>query len=170
MTLLALTATPLGSCTSPEGFAPSCPKLALPADAAQLLRFTGSGRDITDLVLQAQIAAVPASCSWADKAHHKVKAELQMTLTAFRGPGFHGSSVTLPYFVALSEGERIFDKQVYTVQASFPQNTDQVSVTTPTVSMLFPATTATGADAYTISVGFQLTAAELATNRARQQP
>ncbi len=164
MALLAL-----AGCTGPQGFAPACPQLSVPSEASRFVRYAGDRRDITDLQFDAHIAAVPASCSWADKAHDRVKAELSLTIAASRGPALHASAVGLPYFVAVSEGDRIYDKQVYVDQASFGANADQTTVNTPVVSMLFPVTAAKRASAYTITVGFQLSPAQLDANRAQPQ-
>jgi len=66
LALLAAAAAPLGACTRPDAFAPACPQLSMLKDGADLIRFTGAGRDITDLVVDAHLTAVPASCRWAD--------------------------------------------------------------------------------------------------------
>jgi hypothetical protein len=170
LALLAAAAGSLGACSQPDVFAPACPQLALLRDGADLTRFAGPGRDITDLVLDAHLAAVPATCHWADKAHTKVEAKLQVAISLGRGPAMNGRTVDVPYFLAASEGANILDKQIFTARAEFPTNTDRVGVTTPEVSMLFPVTPEKSAAAYKITVSFQLTPEELAYNRGRGTP
>ena len=139
-------------------------------DGADLIRFTGAGRDITDLVLDAHLTAVPASCRWADKSHTQVEAILKVAMSVGRGPGMGGRAAEVPYFVAATDGDTILGKQIFTAQAVFPSNTDRVALTSPEVNMLFPVTPEKSAAAYSIMVSFQLTPEELAYNRGHRAP
>ncbi len=165
--LLAAAAASLGACARPDAFAPACPQLALLPDGADLARFAGSGRDITDLVLEAHLTAVPASCHWADERHKQVEAKLQVAISLNRGPAMPGRGIDVAYFTAVSEGDTIFDKQVFAARAEFPANTDRLNVISQEISMLFPVSAEKSAAAYKIWVGFQLTPEELAINRSR---
>jgi hypothetical protein len=170
LTLLAAAAGALGACSQPDVFAPACPQLALLQDGADLVRFDGPGRDITDVVMEAHLTAVPATCHWADKTHKKVEAKLQVAMSIGRGPGMKGRSVVVPYFLAISEGDQILDKQIAAARADFPINTDRLSVITPEVSMLFPVSPEKSAAVYKITASFQLTPEELAYNRGHATP
>lgn len=170
LVLLLAAAGSLGACTQPDAFAPACPQLSLLQDGVDLTRFAGSGRDITDLVLEAHLTGVPATCHWADKAHTKVEAKLQVAISFGRGPGMNGRTVDVPYFFAASEGDTILDKRIFTARAEFPTNSDRVGVTTPAVSMVFPVTPEKSAAAYKITVALQLTPEELAYNRSHGTP
>jgi hypothetical protein len=168
--LLVAAAGSLGACSQPDAFAPACPQLSLLQDGVDLTRFTGAGRDITDLVLEAHLTGVPATCHWADKAHTKVEAKLQVAISFGRGPGMNGRTVDVPYFLAASEGDTILDKRIFTARAEFPNNSDRVGVTTPEVSMVFPVSAEKSAAAFKITVAFQLTPEELAYNRGHGTP
>ena len=133
-----LLAALLGGCTRSDAFAPACPQLTMLKDGADFTRFAGAGRDMTDLVLDAHLTAVPASCHWADDTHRKVEAKLQVAMSLGRGPAMGGRSVDVPYFVAVTQGEHVLDRQSYAVRAEFPANADRVSVTGDEVTMLFP--------------------------------
>jgi hypothetical protein len=170
LVLLLAAAGSLGACSQPDAFAPACPQLSLLQDGVDLTRFAGSGRDITDLVLEAHLTGVPATCHWADKAHTKVEAKLRVAISFGRGPGMNGRTVDVPYFLAASEGGDILDKRVFTAHAEFPSNSDRVGVTTPEVSMVFPVSAEKSAAAYKITVAFQLTPEELAYNRGHATP
>jgi hypothetical protein len=170
LTLLAAATGLAGACTQTDAFAPACPQLALLSDGADLTRFAGTGRDITDLVLDAHLVAVPATCHWADKAHTKVEAKLQVAMSLGRGPAMRGRVMDVPYFVAASEGDTILDKQIFTSRAEFPANADRVGLTSPEVVMLFPVAPEKSAAAYKITVSFQLTPEDLAFNRSRGTP
>jgi hypothetical protein len=168
--LLAAAAASLGACARPDAFAPACPRLALLPDGADLTRFAGTGHDITDLVLDAHLTAVPASCRWANDAHKQVEAKLQVTMTVSRGPAMPGRTIDVPYFVAVGEGDTIYDKQINTGRVDFPANTDRLNLTSSEISLLFPVSHEKSAAAYKIWVSFQLTPDELALNRSRTPP
>ena len=84
-----------------------------------------------------------------------------------RGPAMRGRTETVPFFVAVVEGQRILDKQVYRVAATFPANTDRVRITSDPVSLSLPIEPGRTGASYEVLVGFQLTPAELAMNRRR---
>jgi hypothetical protein len=67
-----------------------------------------------------------------------------------------GRTATVPVFVAVTEGDQILDKQVYTLVAAFPPNVDRLTVTTPPIFMVLPVTPDKTAAAYTILSGFQV--------------
>ena len=164
--LLAAAAGSLGGCSRPDAFAPACPQLALLPDGADLARFAGTGRDITDLVLDAHLTAVPATCRWADERHTRSRPSCRWRWRSAAGRRCRGGRPTCAYFVAVSEGDDILDKQVYAARADFPANTDRLALSSPEISMLFPVSQEKSAAAYKITVSFQLTPEELAANRS----
>jgi hypothetical protein len=85
-----------------------------------------------------------------------------------RGPAASGRSTTVAYFVAVSRGERVLDKKVYTLQAVFPENTDRLKLSGDSVDLVLPVKSGQGAGSYQVTVGFQLTPQELAWNRERR--
>lgn len=156
----------LTGCEDAAQFPPICPSLSLLKDAADLQRFAGSGRDISELVVQARLTAVPATCTRADPSH--VLARLQVAMDLTRGPAAQGGTLQVPYFVGVTEGGRVLDEQDYQMAASFPSNIDQVQVTGDSIDLLLPITREKSAAAYQIFVGFRLSAAELANNRVQK--
>ena len=168
--LLATAAAPLAGCTRPDAFAPACPQLALLADGADLTRFNGHGRDVTDLVLDAHLTAVPAACKHAEDDPHAVEAMLKVAMSLGRGPAMAGRTVDVPYFVAVTEGDRVLDRQAYALRVEFPPNADRISATGEEITLLFPVTREKSAAAYQIWVSFQLTPEELAYNRGQRTP
>jgi hypothetical protein len=163
-------AAALAACSSPDVFAPACPQLGIVQPGADMVRYVGTGRDLTDLVLDAHVVSVPGSCHWANKAHTKVEAKVQVAFGLARGPAMPGRSVTLPYFFAVAENDTIYDEQDYTLHAEFPANTDRISVTSPEVSMLFPVSANKSAAAYRIWVGFRLSRGEFDAYRTQRAP
>jgi hypothetical protein len=87
-------------------------------------------------------------------------------MEATRGPASGERSITIPYFVAVTDAQnRILDKAVYTVAASFPANRSRVRMTGEEVALTLPVEAERPPASYTVVVGFQLTETELAINR-----
>lgn len=156
----------LGTACSPaETFAPPCPALVLLKEGADLKRFNGAGRDTTDLVVDGRITKVNASCSTENA--RSVRASLSVVMDIARGPT-GPRSIEVPYFVAVADGDRILDRQDFTVRGSFPPNVDRTSVQGQDITLILPTTVAKNASAYRVYVSFSLTPDELAFNRQLQ--
>lgn len=170
-TLPLLLPLALGGCgmfaggPAPSDFPPSCPHLALLKDAADMTRFDARGHDVTDVVLDGQMTAVPASCTWGP--HASVSATLRVQMSVGRGPAAQGRTAEVPYFVAVSRNGQVVDKQVYRMHAVFPANVERVNLTSDPIALAFPDSAAAPASSYQVFVGFQLTPAELQYNRNR---
>lgn len=157
---------PLAACgSSTESFAPPCPQPSIPRDFNDLSRYRGAGRDLTDNVLEGRITGISGQCERDGTDAVKVVVTPAIELT--RGPAATGRTADLAYFVAVSEGERILDKQVFRLRAEFPSNTDRLRLSGDDVELRLPVTASKTAASYRISVGFQLTPAELEVNRQR---
>lgn len=166
---VALTLPVLTGCGSKEdAFAPVCPRPAILRDAANLQRYRGAGRDFLDTTLQGRIVSISGSCKQDTARGVAVSVNVGIELT--RGPAAVGRAAEIAFFVAVSEGERVLDKQVYPVQAAFPENTDRLKLAGDSVDLVLPVSATKKADAYQITVGFQLTPAEVAITRAARTP
>ncbi len=146
-------------------FAPACPRPAILRDANDLQRFRGNGRDFLDTTLQGRITSIAGDCK--RDGSRAVVATVSVGMELTRGPAAAGRDSDVSFFVAVSEGDRVLDKQVYTLRASFPENTDRVRLTGDSVDLRLPVTKDKQADAYQVTVGFQLTPSELEANRRR---
>ena len=164
--LLLVLLAALSGCTEPtdeEKFTPACPRLALLADAGDVVRYKGDGRDVTDLVLDGRIVAVPAECKHGDRGFVTTNMKVRATLT--RGPAATSRDAALTYFVTVTEGDKILDQQDYPISASFPPNVDRVALEGQEITLNFPVSAKKKANAYQVYVGFRLTPEELAYNR-----
>ena len=70
--------------------------------------------------------------------------------------------------MAVLDGDRILDKQIFTLTAEFPSNADRLRLQGDEVELRLPVTRARSAAVYRVQVGFQLTATELELNRTRR--
>ena len=156
----------LAGCSSdPNTFAPPCPRPSILRDANDLFRFRGAGRDITDTVLEGRITNISGSCK--RDGRDAVAATVNVGIELTRGPAATSRVADIAYFVAVSEGDRVLDKQVYNLRAEFPENTDRVRLSGDSVDLRLPVSDTKTAASYQVTVGFQLTPAELQVNRQR---
>jgi hypothetical protein len=163
--VLALLAT---GCAAGPGsdakIAPACPGLAIVKEAADLTRFSPRGEDITDLVLNARVVAVPATCKPGGRG--MVDAEVQVTMEIVRGPAAASRRMELPYFVAVTDANgRLLDKQEYGLAGEFPPNVDRLTVSGQPVVLNLPVSADRPSSSYRIFVGLALSPAEVEYNR-----
>ena len=153
-----------------DEFAPVCPRADLLWQAADLSRYRDesatASQDVRNLVLSGRIVAVPAKCEAGDSAK-QLAADVGVTVHLVRGPAMQGREADVPFFLAVTEGGRILDKQVYQTHIVFPPNVDQLILTSALVHMVFPVSPTKSGAAYTVLAGFQLTEQELAFNRRK---
>ena len=153
----------LAGCSQDAQFAPVCPQLALLADGADLTRFTGNGRDVTDRVLEARVLGVEASCKPGRRG--EVVATLKVQSEFTRGPAAPGRVAVVPYFVAVLAGGDVVDRKEFILEGNFATNVDQIRVAGSEVELRFPVTAERSAAYYKIYVSLLLTPEELAFNR-----
>ena len=154
-----------GGAETNERFAPPCPIPSIPRDTSDLRRFRGAGRDITDTVLEGRITGVEGSCTRGDTGI--VTASIAIGLELTRGPANPRRAADVAYFVAVSDGDVILDKRVFTLRAEFPANTERLQLAGDKVELQLPVTATKTAAAYRVNFGFQLTPEELQVNRTR---
>jgi hypothetical protein len=143
----------------------ACPSVALLGDAADVTRYKGTGRDITDLLVDGRITSVPAQCRYGDKG--SVYADLAVRATIARGPTTNLQQISVPIVVSVLDGDTILDQQDFAITATFPSNVDSVAASSNAIRLRLPNTAQKSAATYKIFVGFRLTPDELALNRKR---
>jgi hypothetical protein len=149
-------------------FAPACPVAVLVPTLADLTRFNGAGRDLTDLIVQARIVQVNGSCSPGSTG--TLAASVSISITIQRGPSMSGRDADVPVFVAVTRGEDVLDKQMLPVHISFPPNVDRVSVTSNPINLSLPVGDGVSGPSYRVIAGFQLTPEEVDANRQSRVP
>ncbi|WP_424814175.1 hypothetical protein [Roseococcus sp. YIM B11640] len=147
----------------------SCPTLTLPADVADLTRYTpGSPPDLSALVLDARITAVDGRCK-RGRGDATVDAELSVRFQMDRGPAATTRAAQLPWFIAVldAETDQVVNRMSFVLPAQFGANSSRGVVSSRPVDISFPVGQGRRAQDYKIMVGFQLTPEELALNRRR---
>jgi hypothetical protein len=139
--------------------------VAVVADAADLTLYRpGGGQDLTDLVLDARITGFKGGCDREDADH--VRTRMKVSVRLQRGPAGPRDN-QVQYFIAVRDGDRILDKEIYTLGFTFAENRDLVVGDAAELSILVPVSKEKSAAAYDVLIGFQLTPEELDLNRRR---
>jgi len=144
----------------------ACPSGLIPTDASKITRFRdGTGRDLTDVIVEGNVQDILVQCKYSKK---EVVVDLQIAITADRGPADRSRVAEFPYFVAVQnpDGE-ISTKEQFKVRFDFTDNRTHLGVVLNEAEPHIPLADVAKADAYRIIVGFQLTPDELAWNRSQ---
>jgi len=146
---------------------PQCPSAAVLSDTATLTVFrAGAPHDLSGEAYTAAIGAVRTSCSYP-KGSGASTSSLSFTLRAVRAPSPDGAAYTVPYYLAVTQGDRILSKKNLTLRLVFAPGSASASQNVSlddTVVTLEPGHPPTD---YQLLVGFQLSDAERAYNQTR---
>lgn len=141
---------------------PPCPRLTSVRDAAQLTRFVGTGRDLTDVRFEAAVEEIGGSCVHRDDS---VELTMQIRFVASRGPADRDRRAEFRYFVAVATADQeIRGRETFSAAIEFPGNQVQAATVEELEPLIMLREGETGAD-YVVYVGFELTPEELAFNR-----
>jgi hypothetical protein len=153
---LALTA-PVAQ-AKPKARATSCPSISILADASRMAVVQGTKVD-----LKAEIVTPQLGCS-INKA--SARANLSFMVKGAIAPDATIEARSVPYFVAVIAGGKVIEKQVFDLNLPFT-GTDRTLFVKETVARVdIPIASGTSAEDYSVTIGFQLTEAQLAWNRA----
>jgi hypothetical protein len=161
----------LGACDSArlDDRLVACPTVSLPADVADLTRHRpGAPPDLSTLVLDARVAAVPATCRPGPRGQ-SVIASISLRATVDRGPAATGRDAAVPWFIAVLDGgtDEVLSRQAFLMPVVFPPNVARVTVTSPAVDVSFSTTGPRRVQDHRILVGFLVDEGEVALNRRR---
>lgn len=144
-----------------------CPAVFILEDAKDLTRFkAGPGRDITDILFEAEIVNFVGDCDY-DEGQAEI--ELSVQIRVERGPANKGRKVEFDYFVAIPEFRTEAEgKSIFKVVGEFEGNRTRM-IYQDDLDMTIPVKVPTDGAALEIVLGFQLTPDELKFNRSRTQ-
>jgi hypothetical protein len=162
----------LSACASKEEVVAQCPQGGIAPDANVVVQFRdGPGRDITDVVLQAQVVDMRIDCQYAKgkTAKPSVSVDLQVAFKAERGPAERSRKVRVPYFIAIVDPSKsIVTKEVYFVDFEWTDNRPVTGAIVGDYSPFIPLASNFDGPSYQILVGFQLSEAQLDWNRKQR--
>ncbi|WP_299441303.1 hypothetical protein [uncultured Rhodospira sp.] len=145
-----------------------CPPVRLEASTAQLTQFRpGPGRDLTDVVLEADLTGYQGACQYDDD-EGVVRVDLTLSFAAALGPAATERRQAFAYYVAIP---RFYPdpkgKQVFETAIAFPEGTDRVRYAGEELSLELPIAESGTAEDLPVYVGFQLTPEQMEYNRAQ---
>jgi hypothetical protein len=151
----------LAACAGDEVVLP-CPELQLLKDTDRLVKFVGTGRDLTDVEYEAALREPFMSCEYEDNV---IESVLTVNLVALRGPADDDRIAQISYFVAITnQNNRNVVKKEFTVEIPFEGNRTQV-IATEEVAPRIPLQPQETAADYKVFVGLRLTPDELRYNQ-----
>lgn len=166
--VVAAVAALLSGCESDKlNYCPSVSAL-VEASSASVLK-QGMSADPSNILYTVEVTGVTSSCD-VDKTGVNSDTSLTIAFRATRAPSASAAHYTVPYFVAISQTERILAKKQYSVDfsfdpgqtvATFTDNVDSAAITAGKDHKTFD---------YIILVGLQLSRAQLQFNRANGRP
>jgi hypothetical protein len=141
-----------------------CPEAVRVQDAAQLVRFSGSGRDLTDVLFEARLQEVALACSYDDD-ENTIDGALRIALFAARGPADSERQASFRYFVAIAtESRRVIAREEFQVTIPFEGNRTQINAIEELAPRI-PLQPGESGGEYTLFVGLVLSTDELEYNR-----
>ena len=160
-------AVALTACSSDDEIVLPCPAIAPLPDTANMTRFNGDGRDLTDVDFSAKISNVNFVCDYEETA---IEMNMQVVFEASRGPANESGEVQVAYFVAISKSDRpeqVLTRQEFPVTLEFEGNRRRL-LYLDELEQRFPLASGEDGNSYVVYLGLMLSRAELAYNRANQ--
>ncbi|MBX9697846.1 MAG: hypothetical protein K2X74_00360 [Acetobacteraceae bacterium] len=161
----------LAACGGGAPSAPiACPRPSIPADAADLTRYrAGPVRDITTMEFDARLNGLSGGCR-VGRRGESIDLLVTPAFVVDRGPAAAGRLVTVPWMVAVLDGETdepLGRPQPFVTTVGFGPNETRASVNGQSVTIALPVSETRRATDYRVLVMLQLEEDELAHNRRR---
>ena len=116
LALLAALVLPLLGCAQKITV---CPIPAILVDTSIITIFRpGTTPDLANELYSVRLVSAEADCVY-NNSTSIVRASMDLTFKATRAPSSEGATYTVPYFVAVHEGSKIFAKRTYNLRFSF---------------------------------------------------
>jgi hypothetical protein len=158
-----------GSSQKAASGAPPCPKVAVLSDAAHLTVYRdGPGRDLTDVVFEAELGRIAGDCVYK-KRNTSVTVEMKLAVVARRGPADRDRAAVFEYFVAIVDSQsNVLARQEFRSQVTFrPEQTQLVSL--EELEQVIPLKRDQPGSDFDVLIGFKLTPEQVERNRGRSE-
>lgn len=141
-----------------------CPDAAILASTASLPAFDpNKAIDPSSVAYTIAMTNVKTRCGYS-KQNSTIEGDVHVFFTAKRAPGGEEAHYRVPYFVAVTTGGDIIDKQIHWLEFDFPKAAAQVSVDDWVDGVHTDVAKQKRSFEYHYVVGFQLTQAQLDYN------
>lgn len=142
-----------------------CPAVGVLAGTDRITVFNGSGRDLTDVVLTAEIDKAATTCEY-DTDDHTISVDIAFNGSAEMGPAATSSDMNLKGFLAITRTDgKLVNKTVYDIPLSFDKNTRKMRFLKSIDGTVVPYGGTVNGSIYEMLVGFQVTKEQLDDNR-----
>jgi hypothetical protein len=135
-----------------------CPQVAVLQQAETVTQFLPGRTDVAAQITTAQITGVAGACVTSHD-DDVLRVTFRAGFVASNGPANHEATLHLPYFVALTRGDHIIQKQDYTIVVHFNGNASTAVATSK------PATIEVGnvgsSQDVQVLIGFEMTPEQL---------
>ncbi|MDE2238362.1 MAG: hypothetical protein KGJ73_00345 [Rhodospirillales bacterium] len=153
--------TPSPASAMPADPTTYCPQVAALQQAQTVTLFLPGRSDVASQITTAQLTSVSGDCVYRKKGKGGI---LKVTFTnnflADNGPANNGQPITLPWFVAITNGDQIIEKKDYQITLKFNGNMSTAAASSKPVKIELAAVPAS-ADVQ-ILTGFEMTPDQLA--------
>lgn len=164
--LIGLVVLTLAGCAAREAPRP-CPSVVVLPGADRLTRFDGNGRDLTDVVFEAEFQNVRLTCEYDENA---VEAVLQFRLLVAEGPADTSGRADIRYFVAVgTRDRRILAREEFALDIPFTGNKRRVAAVEEIAQRIPLEAGRSGAD-YVVYLGLAVRPDELRYNLDNRSP
>jgi hypothetical protein len=149
-----------------------CPVPAILADTQSVTIFrSGTTPDLANELYTVSLINAQGDCTYSTR-NSLVHASLELTFRATRNPTSEAVTYSVPYFVAIHEGAKIYAKRLYTLRFTFAPGASVVTIKQSPDDIELQVSNGKLPWNYQQMAGFQMTPAQIdyTKNRSRYLP
>lgn len=146
-----------------------CPVPAILADTQSVTVFRpGTAPDLANELYTVSLVNSTNDCTYNTR-EGMVQASLELTFRATRTPTRDAATYSVPYFVAVNEGDKIYTKRLYTLRFTFAPGASVATITQAPGDVEIKISNGKLPWNYQQLAGFQMTAAQIDYNKSRSR-
>jgi hypothetical protein len=147
----------------------NCPVPAILADTQSVTIFRpGTTPDLANELFTASLINATGDCTYTAR-DSTVHASLELTFRATRTPTNEPATYSVPYFVAVHEGAKIYSKRLYTLKFTFAPGAAVATIKQAPDDVEIKIANGKLPWNYQEMSGFQMTAAQIEYNKAKSR-
>ncbi len=144
-----------------------CPYAAVLEDASQMTQFrTGAPQDLSGEAYTVYITGIDTDCNY-DKKRRRSDSSATLHFRATRAPTAQGAEYSIPYFLAVTQTDRILSKQIFTVTFRFAPGQSVATFDDRVGETVIEVEPGHQSTDYQLTAGLQLTEAQQAYSKKR---
>ena len=146
-----------------------CPTPAILADTQSVTFFrAGTTPDLANELYTVSLTNATGDCTYSTR-EGVVHASLELTFRATRTPTREATTYSVPYFVAVNEGAKIYSKRLYTLRFTFAAGASTATITQAPDDVAIKIPAGKLPWNYQQMAGFQMSAAQIDYNKSRSR-